>query len=80
MVRGSARQASIASAVNQIVLPGAEAIHRIKLNGVVPQRYFTDLLTLLVNGWPNSRIDELMPWCWAEGENARPSSGGRMGP
>jgi hypothetical protein len=27
--------------------------------------YFTDLLTRLVNGWPNSRIDELMPWCWA---------------
>jgi hypothetical protein len=34
-----------------------------KLNGVDPQRYFTDLLTRLVNGWPNSRIDELMPWC-----------------
>jgi transposase len=36
-----------------------------KLDGVDPQRYFTDLLTRLVNGWPNSRIDELMPWCWA---------------
>ena len=24
-----------------------------------------DLLTRLVNGWPNSRIDELMPWHWA---------------
>ena len=35
-----------------------------KLNGVDPQRYFTDVLTRLVNGWPNSRIDELMPWCW----------------
>ena len=23
------------------------------------------LLTRLVNGWPKSRIDELMPWHWA---------------
>jgi transposase len=52
------------------VMPGAEAIHSIKLNGVDPQRYLTDLLTRLVNGRPNSRIDELMPWRWAEGENA----------
>ena len=40
-----------------------------KLNGVNPQRYFTDLLARLVNGWPNSRIDELMPWCWANADN-----------
>jgi hypothetical protein len=33
-----------------------------KLNGVDPQAYFTDLLTRLVNGWPQARIDELMPW------------------
>jgi transposase len=52
------------------VVPGAEAIHPIKLNGVDPQRYFTDLLTRLVNGWPNSRIDDLMPWCWAKSGNA----------
>jgi hypothetical protein len=25
----------------------------------------TDLLTLLVNGWPQKRIDDLMPWHWA---------------
>lgn len=50
------------------LVPGTEAIHRIKLNGVDPQRYFTDLLTRLVNGWPNDRIDELMPWCWADAE------------
>jgi transposase len=35
-----------------------------KLNGVNPQAYFTDLLTRLVNGWPQNRIDELMPWHW----------------
>jgi hypothetical protein len=31
---------------------------------VNPQAYFTDLLTRLVNGWPQDRIDELMPWLW----------------
>ena len=46
-------------------MPGAEAIHPIKLNGVNPQVYFTDLLTRLVDGWPQSRIDELMPRHWA---------------
>ncbi len=43
----------------------ASLIETAKLNGVDPQRYLTDLLTRLVNGWPNSRIDQLMPWCWA---------------
>ena len=43
----------------------ASLVETCKLNGVDPQRYFADLLTRLVNGWPNSRIDELMPWCWA---------------
>lgn len=61
---GGARWAAIASLVETC-----------KMNGVDPQRYFTDLLTRLVNGWPNSRIDELMPWCWAETEPA-PSTGG----
>ena len=40
-------------------------IETCKLNGVNPQAYFTDLLTRLVNGWPQKRIDELMPWFWA---------------
>ncbi len=44
----------------------ASLVETCKLNGVDPQRYFTDLLTRLVNGWPNDRIDELMPWCWAD--------------
>ena len=35
-----------------------------KLIGVNPQTYSTDLLTRLVNGWPEARIDELMPWHW----------------
>ena len=36
------------------------------LEFVDPQRYLTDLLTRLVEGWPEARIDELMPWCWAK--------------
>jgi len=60
---GGARWAALASLVETC-----------KMNGIDPQRYFTDLLTRLVNGWPNSRIDELMPWCWAGTEPA-PSTG-----
>jgi transposase len=43
----------------------ASLIETCKMNGADPQRYFADLLTHLVNGWPQSRIDELMPWHWA---------------
>jgi transposase len=42
----------------------ASLIETCKLHRVNPHSYFTDLLTRLVNGWPKSRIDELMPWCW----------------
>ena len=66
---GGARWAAIASLVETC-----------KLNGVDPQRYFTDLLTRLVNGWPNSRIDELMPWCWAKSANPPPSTADDEGP
>jgi hypothetical protein len=48
----------------------ASLIETCKLNGVNPQVYFTDLLTRLVNGWPQSRIDELMPWHWAPAKNS----------
>lgn len=43
----------------------ASLVETCKLHGVDPQAYFADVLTKLVNGWPNSRIDELMPWAWA---------------
>src|SRR5215213_5840550 len=43
----------------------ASLVETCKLNGVNPQSYFTDLLTRLVNGWPQTGIDELMPWHWA---------------
>jgi transposase len=43
----------------------ASLIETCKLHGVDPQAYFTDVLTKLVNLWPASRLDELMPWTWA---------------
>ena len=43
----------------------ASLIETCKLNRVNPQVYITDLLTRLVNRWPQERIDELMPWLWA---------------
>jgi transposase len=58
----------------------ASLVETCKLNGVDPLRYFTDLLTRLVNGWPNSRIDKLMPWCWAKSENSPPSTARDKGP
>jgi hypothetical protein len=42
-------------------------VERCKLNAVDPQRYLADTLTRLVNGWPHSRIDELLPWASTAG-------------
>ena len=43
----------------------ASLVETCKLHGVDPQAYFADVLTKLVNLWPESRLDELMPWAWA---------------
>jgi transposase len=43
----------------------ASLVETCKLNGVEPQGYLTELIIRLVNGWPQARIDELMPWHWA---------------
>ena len=42
----------------------ASIIETCKLNGVNPQAYITDVLTKIVAGHPNSRLDELLPWEW----------------
>ena len=52
----------------------ASLVETCKLNGVEPHAYFTDLLTRLVQGWPNARIDELMPWQWAKSAASSQSS------
>ena len=48
----------------------ASLVETCKLNGVDPQRYFTDVLNRLVNGWMENRLDELMPWHWAASKNS----------
>jgi transposase len=44
----------------------ASLIETCKLNAVDPLAWLTDVLTRLVNRWPASRIDELMPWAYAK--------------
>lgn len=39
----------------------APLIETAKLNGVEPLAYLTDVITRVVNGHPNSQIDELLP-------------------
>ena len=48
----------------------ASLIETCKLYGVDPQAYLTDVLTKLVNLWPASRLDELLPWAWAAERSA----------
>jgi hypothetical protein len=43
----------------------ASLIETCKLNGIDSQAYIADVLTRLVNLWPNNRLDELLPWAWA---------------
>ena len=43
----------------------ASLIETCKLNEVEPQAYFADVLEKLVNLWPASRLDDLLPWAWA---------------
>ena len=48
----------------------ASLVETCKLNAVNPLRYIADLLHRLINRWPQTRIDELMPWCWADTQTA----------
>ena len=49
----------------------ASLIETCKLNGVDPHAYLTDVITKIVNGHPNSRIDELLPWAYAEKQSLK---------
>jgi hypothetical protein len=42
----------------------ASLIETRKLLGVEPQAYLADVITRIVNGHPNSRIDDLLPWTY----------------
>ncbi|WP_414642338.1 IS66 family transposase [Bradyrhizobium sp.] len=43
----------------------ASLIETAKLSGVDPHAWLADVLTRLINLWPNNRLDELLPWTWA---------------
>jgi transposase len=43
----------------------ASLIETCKLNAIDPQAYLTDVITKIVKGHSNSRIDELLPWAYA---------------
>lgn len=43
----------------------ASLIETCKLTGVDPQAYLADVITRIVNGHPQNRIDELLPWEYA---------------
>jgi len=40
----------------------ASLIETCKLCGAEPRNYLTDIITKIVNGHPNSQIDDLLPW------------------
>lgn len=42
--------------------PSSSLVETCKLNDVDPLAYMTDAFTRIVNGHPNSNIDELLPW------------------
>jgi transposase len=44
----------------------ASLIETAKLNGVEPHGYLADVLRKLVDGWPKSRIDDLLPWAYVK--------------
>jgi transposase len=43
----------------------ASLIETAKLSAVDPQAYLADVLTRIVNGHPQARIDDLLPWAYA---------------
>jgi hypothetical protein len=47
----------------------ASLIETCKLHNVNPEAWLADVLTRLVNGWPNRRLAELMPWAWKAARN-----------
>ena len=43
----------------------ASLIETCKLNAINPQTYLADVITKIVNGHPNSQIDDLLPWAYS---------------
>ena len=42
----------------------ASLIETCKLLGVEPNGYLADVITRIVNGHPQSRLDDLLPWAY----------------
>ena len=42
----------------------ASLIETCKLNTIAPYAYLADVISKIVNGHPNSRINELLPWAY----------------
>lgn len=42
----------------------ASLIETCKLTGIEPHAYLVDVITRIVNGHPNSQLDELLPWAY----------------
>ena len=49
----------------------APLIETCKLNGVDPQTYLTDVISKIVNGHPNQRIDELLPLAYPAAQSLK---------
>ncbi len=47
-------------------MPSGEGGNHPHLNGVNPQTYLTDVITRIVDNHPNSRLDKLLPWVYAD--------------
>jgi transposase len=47
-------------------------IETAKLNSIEPHAWLADILTRLVNLWPNNRLDELLPWAWTAARRQKP--------
>ena len=70
--------------ITHLLHSGASSVPLIatcKINDVEPQAYLTDVLTKLVNGHLQSRLDELLPWAYAlrpSPQLRRPEHGGDL--
>ena len=49
----------------------ASLIETCKLTGVEPQAYLADVITRIVNGHPNSRLDDLLPWAYPAAQDLK---------
>jgi hypothetical protein len=56
----------------------ASLIEACKLNGLDPQAYLADVFARLIGGHPVNRIDELLPWRWAQARQVKRAAWRRL--